>query len=90
MIALSTPFLYVYFHFETQKRVLLCSSSSNPLTHTTLHVVVAHPCSREFETIVEGLSDALDFSRTIGVDSSASYERGGGRGTVGEVDFYTR
>jgi len=45
---------------------------------------------REFETIVEGLSDALDFSRTIGFDSSASYEQGGGRGTLGEVDFYTR
>ncbi|RDB26513.1 Phospho-2-dehydro-3-deoxyheptonate aldolase [Hypsizygus marmoreus] len=46
---------------------------------------------REFETIIDGLSDALDFSRTIGVDpaSTASYERGGGRGTVGEVDFYT-
>ncbi|KAF9444359.1 DAHP synthetase [Macrolepiota fuliginosa MF-IS2] len=44
----------------------------------------------EFETIVEGLSDALDFSRTIGVDSgSAPYEKGGGRGTLGEVDFYT-
>jgi hypothetical protein len=47
---------------------------------------------QEFETIVEGLSDALDFSRTIGVDASASlpYEQGGGRGTLGEVDFYTR
>jgi len=46
---------------------------------------------REFETIVEGLSDALDFSRTIGVESgSAPYEKGGGRGTLGEVDFYTR
>jgi hypothetical protein len=47
-------------------------------------------CSKEFEAIVEGLSDALDFSRTIGVDSSAPYEQGGGRGTLGEVDFYTR
>ncbi|PPQ96054.1 hypothetical protein CVT26_004686 [Gymnopilus dilepis] len=45
---------------------------------------------REFETIVDGLSDALDFSRTIGADAgSHSYERGGGRGTLGEVDFYT-
>lgn len=49
-------------------------------------------CRREFETIVDGLSDALDFSQTIGVDASASlpYEQGGGRGTLGEVDFYTR
>lgn len=46
---------------------------------------------REFETIVDGLSDALDFSRTIGADAgSHPYERGGGRGTLGEVDFYTR
>lgn len=48
---------------------------------------------REFETIVEGLSDALDFSRTIGADAGISavpYEQGGGRGTLGEVDFYTR
>ena len=47
---------------------------------------------REFEAIVEGLSDALDFSRTIGADAgiSAPYEQGGGRGTLGEVDFYTR
>jgi len=44
---------------------------------------------QEFETINEGLSDALDFSRTIGVDGNASFERGGARSTVGEVDFYT-
>lgn len=47
----------------------------------------------EFEIITEGLSDALDFSRTIGVDSgreSTSFEQGGGRGVLGEVDFYTR
>jgi 3-deoxy-7-phosphoheptulonate synthase len=47
-------------------------------------------CRKEFEHIVEGLSDALDFSRTIGVESGPSFEQGGGRGTVGEVDFYTR
>lgn len=43
--------------------------------------------------ITEGLSDALDFSHTIGVDSakdSVPFERGGGRGVLGEVDFYTR
>lgn len=48
------------------------------------------PHRQEFENIVDGLSDALDFSRTIGVDNTASYEQGGGRGTLGEVDFYTR
>jgi 3-deoxy-7-phosphoheptulonate synthase len=45
---------------------------------------------REFESIVDGLSDALDFSRTIGADSTTSYEQGGVKGTFGEVDFYTR
>lgn len=46
---------------------------------------------KEFERIVEGLSDALDFSRTIGVDGgNASYELGGGRGALRDVDFYTR
>ncbi|KAK0505613.1 DAHP synthetase [Armillaria luteobubalina] len=44
---------------------------------------------KEFEFIVDGLSDALDFSRTIGAERSAPFEQGGGRGTVGEVDFYT-
>ncbi|KAJ8588174.1 DAHP synthetase [Rhizopogon salebrosus TDB-379] len=46
----------------------------------------------EFEKITQGLSDALDFSRTIGADSgreSVPFERGGGRGVLGEVDFYT-
>jgi len=46
--------------------------------------------SKEFETIVEGLSDALEFSRTIGMDSTPSYEQGGGRGALRDVDFYTR
>jgi 3-deoxy-7-phosphoheptulonate synthase len=46
--------------------------------------------SKEFESIVDGLSDALDFSRTIGIDSNPSYEQGGGRGALRDVDFYTR
>jgi 3-deoxy-7-phosphoheptulonate synthase len=47
----------------------------------------------EFEKITQGLSDALDFSHTIGADSgreSVPFDRGGGRGVLGEVDFYTR
>ncbi|KAG2130753.1 DAHP synthetase [Suillus clintonianus] len=46
----------------------------------------------EFEKITEGLSDALDFSHTIGADSgkeNVPFDRGGGRGVLGEVDFYT-
>jgi len=45
---------------------------------------------REFEVITDGLSDALEFSRTIGADPTPPFERGGGKGTFGEVDFYTR
>lgn len=50
------------------------------------------PSSRnEFERITEGLSDALEFTRTIGMgQDGVSYEQGGGRGPLGEVDFYTR
>ncbi|KAK0197699.1 DAHP synthetase [Armillaria mellea] len=43
----------------------------------------------EFEFIVGGLSDALDFGRAISGERSPPFEHGGGRGTVGEVDFYT-
>jgi 3-deoxy-7-phosphoheptulonate synthase len=49
---------------------------------------------KEFEDIVENLSDALDFSRTIGIEtgseSAIGYEHGGGLGTFGSVDLYTR
>jgi 3-deoxy-7-phosphoheptulonate synthase len=47
----------------------------------------------EYASISEGLADALDFTRTIGLDSgreAQSYERGGGRGVLGEADLYTR
>jgi 3-deoxy-7-phosphoheptulonate synthase len=47
-------------------------------------------CRAEFEQITEGLSDALDFTRTIGARDSLTFEQGGGRGVLGEVDFYTR
>lgn len=43
----------------------------------------------EFERISEGLADALDFSRTIGAEDEGSYESGGRRGVLGEIDFYT-
>src|ERR1700733_1411240 len=47
-------------------------------------------CNRaEFERVSEGLADALDFSRTIGAEEEGSYEGGGRRGVLGEVDFYT-
>jgi hypothetical protein len=47
----------------------------------------------EYASISESLADALDFTRTIGLDSgreAQSYERGGGHGVLREVDLYTR
>jgi 3-deoxy-7-phosphoheptulonate synthase len=47
----------------------------------------------EFERITEGLSDALDFSRTIGFTAgqdTSVYERGGTPSALDAVDFYTR
>jgi hypothetical protein len=38
--------------------------------------------------MVEGLSDALAFSRTIGMDASVSCEKGGGRGRCVKLIFY--
>jgi 3-deoxy-7-phosphoheptulonate synthase len=46
---------------------------------------------KEFEHITEGLSDALSFTQTIGLGTeTVSYEKGGSRGVLGEIDFYTR
>ncbi|KAF9000000.1 DAHP synthetase [Cyathus striatus] len=86
--------LRAYFHSATTLnyvRSLLTSgfaSLHHPRDWSLTHVR-SPSLRREFEGIVEGLSDALDFSRTIGAESGASYEQGGGRGTLGEVDFYT-
>ncbi|KAJ7685866.1 hypothetical protein B0H17DRAFT_871041, partial [Mycena rosella] len=38
---------------------------------------------KQFEHILDGLSGALDFRHTIGVESGPSSEQGGGRRTVG-------
>ncbi|KAF9553654.1 DAHP synthetase [Agrocybe pediades] len=88
--------LKAYFHSTTTLnyiRSLLTSgfaSLHSPRDWSLSHVR-SPALRREFETIIDGLSDALDFSRTIGADAGASnsYEQGGGRGTLGEVDFYT-
>ncbi|KAF8890255.1 DAHP synthetase [Gymnopilus junonius] len=87
--------LSAYFHSTTTLNYLrsLLTSGFASLHHPrdwSLSHVRSPSLRREFETLVDGLSDALDFSRTIGADAgSHSYERGGGRGTLGEVDFYT-
>lgn len=85
-----------YFHSTTTLnyiRALLTSgfaSLHHPRDWSLSHV--RSPALRaEFERVTEGLSDALDFTRTIGVGrQTASYEEGGPRGALGEVDFYTR
>ncbi|EPT00868.1 hypothetical protein FOMPIDRAFT_1036613 [Fomitopsis schrenkii] len=55
---------------------------------------VRSPALREeFENITEGLSDALGFASTIGLGADGadrmSYEQGGGRGVLGEVELFT-
>ncbi|KAJ3561788.1 hypothetical protein NP233_g9980 [Leucocoprinus birnbaumii] len=88
--------LRAYFYSTTTLNYLrgLLTSGFASLHHPrdwSLAHVRSPSLRREFETITEGLSDALDFSKTIGVESgSPPYEMGGGRGTLGEVDFYTR
>ncbi|KAI0677660.1 DAHP synthetase [Trametes maxima] len=87
--------LSAYFHSTAtlnHVRGLLTSgygSLHHPKDWSLTHV--RSPALREeFERITEGLSDALEFTRTIGLGKdSVSYEQGGGRGALGEVDFYT-
>ncbi|KAJ7091703.1 DAHP synthetase [Mycena crocata] len=86
--------LSAYFHSTAtlnHVRSLLTSGFAS-LHHPrdwSLNHVRSPSLRKEFEAIVDGLSDALDFSRTIGVESGPSFVQGGGRGTVGEVDLYT-
>jgi len=89
--------LSAYFHSTATLnhiRGLLTSgfaSLHHPRDWSLLHV--RSPSLRdEYEGISQGLSDALDFTRTIGLASgkeAQSYERGGGRGVLGEADLYT-
>ncbi|KAE9388676.1 DAHP synthetase [Gymnopus androsaceus JB14] len=86
--------LRAYFHSATTLnyvRGLLTSgfASLHQPRDWSLNHVRSPSLRNEFENIVEGLTDALDFSRTIGQDAGASFEHGGARSTVGEVDFYT-
>ncbi|KAK7682107.1 hypothetical protein QCA50_014693 [Cerrena zonata] len=87
--------LSAYFHSTTTLnhiRALLTSnfaSLHHPRSWSLSHVR-SPALKAEFERITEGLSDALGFTRTIGFwQESTPYERGGGRGALGEVDFYT-
>ncbi|KAJ7446340.1 DAHP synthetase [Mycena latifolia] len=88
--------LSAYFHSTAtlnHVRGLLTSgfaSLHHPRDWSLAHVR-SDKLRQEFASITASLSDALDFSRTIGVESTAApaFEQGGARGTVGEVDFYT-
>ena len=85
-----------YFHSTTTLNYIrgLLSSGFASLHHPrdwSLSHVRSPGLRKEFERITEGLEDALGFTRTIGLGSeSAPYEKGGSRGVLGEVDFYTR
>ncbi|KAJ7065677.1 DAHP synthetase [Mycena amicta] len=86
--------LSAYFHSTTTLNYVrgLLTSGFASLYHPrdwSLNHVRSPSLRKEFEQIVDSLSDALDFSRTIGVESGPTFEHGGARGTVGEVDFYT-
>ncbi|CAE6347954.1 unnamed protein product [Rhizoctonia solani] len=65
------------------------ASLSHPRDWSLVHVR-SQALRDEFELISEGLSDALDFCRTVGAnEAGGGFESGGGRGVLGEVDFYT-
>ncbi|KAG6826020.1 hypothetical protein H0H92_001411 [Tricholoma furcatifolium] len=87
--------LKAYFHSATTLNYVrgLLSSGFASLHHPrdwSLAHVRSPALRQEFSQIIDALGDALDFSRTIGVDAAtAPYERGGAHTPLGEVDFYT-
>lgn len=89
--------LSAYFHSTATLNYVrgLLTSGFASLRHPrdwSLSHVRSPALRSEFEKITKGLSDALDFSHTIGADlgrESVPFDRGGGRGVLGEVDFYT-
>ncbi|KAI0288711.1 DAHP synthetase [Russula brevipes] len=90
--------LGAYFHSSATLnhiRSLLTSgfgSLHHPRDWSLSHVRSPSLRSAEYAAVTEGLADALDFTRTIGLDSgreAQSYECGGGRGALGEADLYT-
>lgn len=77
-----------YFHSAATLCYLrsLLTSGFASLSHPrdwSLGHVRSQALRGEFERISEGLSDALDFCRTVGANET------GGRGVLGEVDFFT-
>ncbi|KAF7793592.1 hypothetical protein EIP86_004706 [Pleurotus ostreatoroseus] len=87
--------LSAYFHSTTTLNYIrgLLTSGFASLNHPrdwSLSHVRSPGLRKEFERMTEGLSDALGFTRTIGFGmDNMPYEKGGSRGALGEVDFYT-
>jgi len=86
--------LSAYFHSTTTLNYIrgLLSSGFASLHHPrdwSLSHVRSPALREEFEHITEGLTDALGFTRTIGYGRDASYEQGGRKGALDDVDFYT-
>ncbi|KAG2082639.1 DAHP synthetase [Suillus cothurnatus] len=89
--------LSAYFHSTATLNYVrgLLTSGFASLHHPrdwSLSHVRSPALRNEFEKITQGLSDVLDFSHTIGADSgreNVPFDQGGGRGVLGEVDFYT-
>ncbi|TDL17855.1 DAHP synthetase [Rickenella mellea] len=89
--------MQAYFHSTATLNCLrsLLTSGFASLHHPrdwSLSHVRSPALRAEFERITMGLADALDFTRTIGSETAKegfNYEQGGGRGVLGEVDFYT-
>ncbi|KAH9976452.1 DAHP synthetase [Lactifluus volemus] len=89
--------LSAYFHSTATLNHIrgLLTSGFGSLHHPrdwSLSHVRSPSLRAEYASISEGLADALDFTRTIGLASgreAQSYERGGGRGVLGEADLFT-
>jgi len=89
--------LSAYFYSTTTLnyvRALLTSdfaSLHHPRTWSLKHVR-SPSLKAEFESISNALSDALAFTQTVGAIGGVgegAYVTGGGRGVLGEVDFYS-
>lgn len=104
-VALSTVFLQqffthgssAYFYSTTtlnHVRALLTSGFASLHYHHPRDWSLSHVRSptlrQQFERIATSLADALDFTSTVGAGDGLPYEKGGDRGVLGEVDFYTR
>ncbi|KIY51947.1 DAHP synthetase [Fistulina hepatica ATCC 64428] len=81
----------VYFYSATtlnHVRVLLSSGFASLQSHRPRDWSLSHvrsPALKKFNRVIDGLSDALDFSSAIG----GRYEEGGARSAIEDIDFYT-